>query len=141
MANRYRKWIFNVSWLTVASIVAATSSAAALESSSGMVCAAPDAVACTSSPGCLEGRAKSFDLPELVIVDMEKKVIRASEQSGIEEVSPIKNSEESGNHLIIQGVENGRGWGISVDRENGAMTATVSGDGISFILFGTCTAI
>lgn len=68
---------------------------------SRLVCAATDVVACTSSPGCMEGQAKSFDLPELMVIDLEQKPVRASDQGGHEEITEIKNAENSGNHLIL----------------------------------------
>jgi len=127
--------------LPLLSLVGAAAMAEGIGDSNRLVCATTEVVACTDSPGCVEGRAKHFEMPELMIIDLEQKQVHAHEQSGHEEVSEIKNSELSEDHLILQGVEQGRGWGISVNQSTGVMTTSVSGDGVSFILFGTCTAI
>ena len=44
-------------------------------------------------------------------------------------------------NIILQGVENGRGWSIVISEETGKMSATVAGDEIGFIVFGACTPL
>ena len=88
----------------------------------------------------MQGRADSFDLPGFVVLDAEKKVMRGSYESGNEAVSPVKNMERNGNHLVLQGVENSRGWDIAINAKTGLMSAAVVGDAISFLVFGACTA-
>jgi hypothetical protein len=121
--------------------VSPSASAAELDGSSNLVCAAVNVVACAEGPGCVQGLAKTFELPEFLFMDFKGKLVRAHRESGITEVSPFKNVEESNTQLIVQGVENGHGWGISIDRKTGRMTATLSGEQVSYMVFGACTAI
>lgn len=113
---------------------------AALDGSSSLICASMNVVACTED-GCQQGEAKSFELPDFMVLDVEQKVIRATHFSGVKEVSPVKNMETSGSQLIVQGVEEGHGWIMSIHNETGALSATVTGETISFIVFGACTPI
>lgn len=112
-----------------------------LDGSSNVVCATTDVVGCVDGPGCLQGHARTFELPEFMFIDFQQKVVRATRESGHKEVSPIKNLEQTGTQLILQGVENGHGWTISIDQKNGRMTTIASGQDLGFIIFGACTAL
>ncbi len=116
-------------------------SAAGFDGTSNLVCAAIDVVGCVNGPGCLEGQARSFELPEFMFVDFEKKQIRATDESGHQEVSPIKNSEQTGKQIVLQGIENHRGWSAAIDRQSGRMIVTSTGPDVSFMVFGACTAL
>jgi len=116
-------------------------SAADLDGKSNLVCAAIDVVGCVNGPGCLEGQARTFELPEFMFIDFEKKLVRATDESGHNEVSPIKNSEQTEKQIILQGVENHRGWSAAIDRQTGRMIVTSVGADVSFMIFGACTAI
>jgi hypothetical protein len=41
--------------------------------------------------------------------------------------------------LIIQGIENFRGWTVTIVTKTGEMSASVAGEKIAFVLFGNCT--
>ena len=120
--------------------VSTGAAAGGLDGSSDLVCAVTDVVACLEDANCAQGQARDFEHPEIFVVDSKQKVIRGVLESGHEAVSIIKNSERSGDHLIFQGVENGRSWDIAINTGNGKMSASLVGDGVSFLTFGTCTA-
>ena len=115
--------------------------AAGLDGSSDAVCAVTHIVACLEDGVCLQGQAKTFDLPELVVLDARNKVLRGTHESGHKAVSPVKNMEHNGEHLILQGVENSRGWDIAINTKTGRMSGSSVGDGVSFLAHGTCTAL
>ncbi len=126
---------------TVMCLVSGAAMAAALDGTSNLICATTDVIACTETGGCQQGPARNFDLPEFLVLDVEQKIVRGTHFSGVKEVSPVKNMEVSGGHLIVQGVELGRGWALTVDGDTGAMKASVVGDEVSFMVYGTCTPI
>ena len=113
--------------------------AAGLDGKSNLVCAAVDVIACANGPGCREGSANHFDLPQFMFVDFKKQQIHATDETGNNVVSPIKNSETTEQQIILQGTENHRGWSATIDKANGQMTVTSSGPGVSFMVFGACT--
>jgi len=121
-------------------LFAAGASAEGLDGSRNMVCAAVSVVACTEDHACFQGLAKHFGLPKVMIVDMNAKLVRGSAESGYKQDSPIKNAESTGSQFIVQGVENGHGWSMSVDRATGRMATILSGELVSYMIFGTCTA-
>ena len=125
----------------VGAMLAPSASAAGIDGSRNLVCAAIDVVACAQGAGCIQGLARNFDLPEFMFVDFGAKIVRATGESPHKNVrSPIKNSETTKSQLVLQGVENGHGWSMSIDSASGRMTATLSGELVSFMIFGACTA-
>ena|SRR6185436_11101845 len=120
----------------------AGASAAGFDGSSNLICAANNVVACTKGSICIQGEASTFDLPVFMYVDFKAKVVKARTEGDAKQVeSPIRNFQKSNTQLILQGIENGHGWGISVDQAGGRMTTTVSGESSSFMIFGACTAL
>lgn len=117
-------------------------SAAGFDGSANLICATNNVVACTKSSVCVQGEASTFDLPIFMYVDFKGKVVKARTEGDAKQVeSPIRNFQKSNTQLILQGIENGHGWGISVDQTGGRMTMTVSGESSGFMIFGACTAI
>ena len=127
--------------VAVTPFVSSAVSAAGLDGSSDTVCAVSHIVACLEDGTCLQGQARDFDLPALIVLDASKKVMRGTHESGHKGVSPVKNMEVSGDNLVLQGVENSRGWTISINTKTGHMSGSGVGDGISFLAHGTCTAL
>jgi hypothetical protein len=117
-------------------------SAAGLSASGNLVCAASSVIGCTSGPSCLQGTAASFDLPAVfMFVDFKKKTITGTEADGDKEVSPIRNQETTDSTLILQGIENQRGWSMAIDRQSGEMSVSSTGPDVDFMIFGACTAL
>jgi hypothetical protein len=122
-------------------LVSGGASAAGFDGTANLICAAIDVVGCVDGSSCVEGQARTFELPGFMFVDFEKKLIRATGESGHKEVSPIKNFEQTEKQVILQGVENHRGWSAVIDRQTGRMTVTSAGSDVSFMIFGACTAL
>ncbi len=40
--------------------------------------------------------------------------------------------------LILQGVEDGKGWSMVITEANGKMALTAAGDQEAFVIFGAC---
>jgi hypothetical protein len=116
--------------------------AAGLDGTRNLVCAAMEVVACAGGVGCIEGSARAFDLPEFMFVDVKEKVVHAhTEGDPRKVVSPIRVAEKTKTQLVMQGIENGHGWSMSIDQTSGRMTTTVAGESASFMIFGACTAL
>ena len=125
----------------------ASSSASAkgpIDGSANLICAAFDVMACLDGGICSRGEARAFEMPEFMNVDFKQNVVHATyeaENEMQEANSPIKNSEISGNQLILQGVENNHGWTMAIDQDNGRMSLAVVGHEVSFTIFGACKAL
>jgi hypothetical protein len=141
MLNRKCSQLVAACAFAVAPFVSSAASAAALDGSGDIVCAATHVVACLEDGFCLQGQAKTFDLPDLVVLDSKNKVVRSTHESGHNAASHVKNMEHNGEHLVLQGVENSRGWDIAINSTTGRMSASGVGDDVSFLIHGTCTAL
>jgi hypothetical protein len=123
-------------------VTSVAASAAGLDGSANLVCVATHVVACTKTATCVEGDASTFDLAEFMFVDFKAKVVKARTHGDAKkEESPIRILEKSNTQLILQGVENGQAWGMSIDQTGGRMTAGIAGESVSFMLFGVCTTL
>jgi len=141
MVNKIKLFLITAGLCISAGLMTHSASAAGLDGASNLVCANVDVMACTGKPDCKQGHARTFDLPEFMFIDFKKKVVRSTRESAHKAESPIKNLQKDGTQLILQGVENGHGWSISIDQKNGRMTAVASGEDLGFIIFGACTAL
>ena len=115
-------------------------SAAGFDGRTNLTCAVMDVVACTEGPTCLQGSSKTFDLPVFLFVDFKAKVVRGTNEGGGKEVSSVENSETTEQQILLQGVEDHRGWSMAIDRQTGQLNLSSSGADVSFMLSGACTA-
>jgi hypothetical protein len=138
MRNRTQSWVA-AACLVATPFVSTAVAAGGIDGTKTIVCAVVDVVGCTEDGQCVEGTARGFELPEFMIMDADKKAIRAAYEAGHNETSPVKNMQQSGDHLVLQGVENGRGWDMAINTRTGRMSASGVGDAVSFLAFGTCT--
>lgn len=125
--------------MAFSSLFAAQLSAA--EARKDMVCSLVDVVGCKSDGTCLQGSSREFDIPDLLVIDFNKKEVRAHKEANDDTVSLIKNYEETDQQLIFQGIENHQGWTLAVDRENSSLALTSVGEDINLMVFGSCTTI
>ena len=137
MWNKIRSILLTLGF--AAMLLPAGVSAAGLDGKTNLVCAAVDVIGCTNGPGCREGSANDFGLPQFMFVDFKKQEIHATDETGISVVSPIKSSEMTEQQIILQGIENHRGWSATVHRSSGKLTLASTGSGVSFLVFGACT--
>ena len=121
-----------------AMLLPAAVSAAGLDGKSSLVCAAVDVVGCKNGPGCMEGTAKGFGMPQFMFVDFKNQKVNATDESGIDIVSKIRSLEITEQQIILQGIENHRGWSATIDKTNGNMTVSSTGSDVSFMIFGAC---
>ena len=87
-------------------------------------------------------------LPRKFFIDFEQKIVRPSKDSLIRRTSKIKRIEHVENKLILQGVEDGvenvddgLAWSIAISKKTGKVVLSASGDGVAYVVFGTCTAV
>ena len=87
-------------------------------------------------------------LPRRFFIDIQEKRVLPSKESMIRRISSIKHIEHIENKLILQGVEegvenveDGLAWSMAISKKTGKFVLSASGDGRSYVVFGTCTAL
>ena len=102
-----------------------------------MICSASAVTECESGRRCQPRRAEHVNLPSLFRVDAKAMKVRNLEAEQGRE-SPIRNIDHANGAMVLQGADADRGWTVVIHEETGRMTATVSGDGEGFVVFGQC---
>ena len=86
-------------------------------------------------------------LPRKFLIDFDEKIIRPSKDSLVRKTTRIKRIEHIENKLILQGTDegvegadDGLAWSVAISKKTGAAVLTASGDGVAYVVFGTCIA-
>ena len=96
----------------------------------------PTAVAeCVAEGECRPGTAESENLPDFFKVDLKAKTIRAEDKGRL---SPIKLIDRGTDQITLYGSEAEHSWVLMIQEKTGRMSASVTGDGESFTIFGVC---
>ena len=104
------------------------------------ICAAAQVQICIENDGCYVASAWELDVPDFVVIDVDKKKISTTKASGLNRSTTFTSTSKSDGTLFLQGVEGGRAFNFVIDEATGRMTAAVARDGIAVNVFGACTA-
>ena len=132
------KWILLLA-LTLAIGLPVHVMAGDFDGSKSLICAPIETFECEPGQECDRGTAQNIDIPHFLKIDFKKKVITGTKEDGTERTVKIDNKNRIDGRLILQGVQNGRGWTLSITEATGKMTLTASADQIGFVIFGACT--
>ena len=84
-------------------------------------------------------------LPQRFIIDFKNNVVRPSEDSMVRKAIKIGHIEHLENKLVLQGVDDGveniddgLAWSLVISKKNGKSILAASGDGVAYVVFGTC---
>ena len=112
---------------------------AAFDGSSPLLCATIEAIECSASEECTVGTPESVNIPQFLKLDFRAKQVEAVTQAKEKRKSAIKSLERVDGELVMQGIEQGRGWSIAISEETGKLSASIVGDQLGFLVFGACT--
>jgi hypothetical protein len=90
---------------------------------------------CVSEGECRPGTAESENLPDFFKIDLAVKTLGSKDKG---KLSPIKRIDRNTNEVTLYGTESGRAWVLMIQEKTGRMSASVTGDGESFVIFGVC---
>ncbi len=121
--------------------VSSAANAEGFDGSQPLICASTEAYDCGPGEDCIRGTAESIDAPQFIRLDFEQKMARATLANGEERTAKIESLTQEEGKLILQGVQRGLGWSMTIAQENGAMTLTAAGDRMAFVIFGACTPL
>ena len=87
-------------------------------------------------------------LPRNFFIDFKEKKLRPSKDSLVRKTGKINRVEHIENKLILQGVDegvenvdDGLAWSITVSKKTGKLVLSASGDGVAYVVFGTCNPV
>jgi hypothetical protein len=99
-------------------------------------CALTKAFMCTSTDGCKELTVQEMALPRFVLIDMKARAIKSLDKD-IARETRFKDMDRLEGMLILHGTEQ-RGWSMALGEKSNDLTLSASGDGESFVVFGSC---
>jgi hypothetical protein len=114
---------------------AATVAPAAAEDK--LTCALTKAYACTSDDGCAVVALQDMNLPRFIGIDFGTKVITSLDKTVLREETRFATVDKIQGMTVLHGTEQ-RGWSLAIGDQSGELTISVSGDGESFTVFGSC---
>lgn len=99
-------------------------------------CALTKAFECTSEDGCKEWSIQEMALPRFIRIDLKAKTIKSLDKDVVRE-SKFKDMDRLEGMLVLHGTEQ-RGWSMALGENSRDLTLSASGDGESFVVFGSC---
>jgi len=126
--------------LVLAGMVAATTVLADdLTGKDKILCTAVQATRCSLDGDCYTGPPWSWNIPQFIEIDLNKKVLSTTAASGENRVTPVANLKREDGVTYLQGVEGGRAFSFVIDDASGTVTVAVAvRDGATTVL-GACT--
>ena len=102
-----------------------------------MQCAIETVMICSDPTVCVRGTAQTVNLPQVLNVDVDKKLISGAATGRTIKIAWVNRQ---AGRLLVGGSELGGGWTMAVVEDTGAMSSAVISRASGFILFGNCTS-
>jgi hypothetical protein len=87
-------------------------------------------------------------LPRNFFIDFKEKKLRPSKDSLVRKTSSIDRVAHMEDKLVLQGVDegvenvdDGLAWSITISKKTGKVVLSASGDGVAYVVFGTCIPV
>lgn len=111
-----------------------------LGDSTSLLCSVSQATRCDAD-NCIAIAPQRFNIPQFIVVDLEKKTLGTTEASGENRSTPIENLERDGDSIYLQGIEQGRAFSLVVNIGSGSLSAAMARHEATVTLFGACTPV
>jgi hypothetical protein len=106
-----------------------------------LLCSAVEATVCTADGICESGPPWDWQIPQFLIVDLDRKELSSTEASGENRVTPILSLSREDGHIVLQGVQAGRAFSMVLREDNGHVAIAIATDGVTISVFGACTPV
>jgi len=133
--NKLKIVVFVLSCMCIAPFQAA---AGDFDGSRPLLGAVIEVYECAANHTCEEVTVKEINFVRFLDINFKEKKIAGTRANGHQLRTEIKSQVSMDEMLILQGVENGRGWTLTITKATGKMVLTVAGDEEGFVVFGAC---
>ncbi len=120
-----------------AAMLPINAAAAGISGKANLMCTANNVVGCADGM-CMQGGPAAFGLMHYLFVDFQRKMVHGINDEGAEVTSPVRNMEITEQAIILQGVENQRGWTLGIGRDDGVLRMSSTGPDVNIIIIGDC---
>jgi len=116
------------------SLGSTTAIAGDFDGSKPLICAPVQAMECYAGEECKMGLPEAVGAPAFMRIDFnQRRVVGPKRSSAIDSVTADEHQ------LLLQGVELGHAWSMSLNHGTGKMILSLVGKDVAFVLFGSCT--
>jgi hypothetical protein len=115
--------------------------AGGIDGTAPVVCATSETFDCGPNRQCIADSPEAVNIPRLLRLDFTAKKAFTKRMNGEERVAQISVQTAQEGELLLQGVQNGFGWTMTISQESGDMALTIAGKQAGFVVFGTCTPL
>ena len=133
--------LLNVLAMVTLLLVPASGAAEDFDGSVPLICASVDTLSCAPGEDCAAATTEALNIPQFLRIDFAAKAIMAERPDGDQRTSEIQKLEQLDNELILQGIQGGLGWSLTITRATGKMSLSAVGDRVAFVVFGACTRL
>ena len=126
---------------TALSIVSFGASADNFDASQALICASIETYDCQPGGNCIKGLAEDINFPQFIRLDFENGIAKTIRAGGEERTAKFQTPAVADGRLVLQGVQDGLGWSMTISQASGNMSLTVSGDELAMVIFGACTPL
>lgn len=110
-----------------------------VQESERIVCSTSTAVLCVETGDCFGVLPQEIDLPQFIVVDAKKRSLSTTKFSSRPRTTQIEKFTRQDGRLLMQGIERGRAYSLSIEEDLGMLTGVMAKDGVTLSVFGVCT--
>jgi hypothetical protein len=123
----------------VSCLVAPAALADSLSGHERFICSAVEASVCSAEGECASGLSWDLQIPQFVLVDLNRKTLSTTEASDENRSTPILSQVREDGHIFLQGVQMGRAFSMVLKEDSGLASIAIAMDGLTLGVFGACT--
>lgn len=112
---------------------------AASAASGSYICAFADVYECENVTGCHRGHLQDINLPEFIVLDLDKKQMSGAAIGHTNRTEDIEGMVSDDKHIHIHGMQDEETWNATIVLETGALAGGITSGTSSFAVFGNCT--
>jgi hypothetical protein len=119
-------------------VVGPVTSGAAADGAGTLICETDQSFDCAPGSTCIEDDAEAIGLPSILHVNLQSDQVVGTLPDGTDLTAAFSGEVQKDGRLVVTGIQAGLGWTMTVAKDTGAMSLAISGDGVGFVVFGSC---
>ncbi len=114
-------------------------SAAASAATGAYMCAFTDVYECETVTGCKRASLHDINIPEFVVVDLDKKQLTGASLTDEHRTEDIEGMTSTDKLIFLHGTQHEETWNATITLETGELAGGITSGRSSFAVFGNCT--
>jgi len=103
-----------------------------------LLCAVSSASQCEPDGGCEATTPNEINFARFARVDIKNRQMKSIWPKELDSSTPIEQLVESSELIVMQGMDEGVAWSLTIEKPSGNFVAAATGQSVVFVLNGTC---